>query len=267
MRMKNSFAVTLATLVVLASAARTEDNMDAVRSAFEKRTFTGTAGKELRYRLLKPEGYESASEKTYPLVIFLHGAGERGDDNEKQLVHGAKEFAKPETRQKHPCFVIAPQCPAGTSWAKIDRRGNDLAVVPSTEPTETMGLVMELIDAINKEFRIDPKRIYLTGLSMGGFGTWDLLARQPERFAAAIPICGGGLEENAPALAKLPLWVFHGAVDPVVKPQLSRRMVEALWKAGGHPGYTEYPGVAHDSWTATYRDPYVLEWLFRQHRN
>jgi predicted peptidase len=262
--MKSTTAAALAALVALAPAARAEDDMAKKTGAFEKRTFIDPSGKKLLYRLLKPEGYDPAGKDVYPLVIFLHGAGERGDDNEAQLKHGAREFATPENRKKHPCFVVAPQCPKDKSWANIERKGTNLAVLSGKAPSEPMALVLQLMDALPGEFRIDPKRVYVTGLSMGGFGTWDVLARRSERVAAAVPVCGGGLAEAVPSFAKVPIWVFHGAVDPVVKPQMSRQMVEALWKAGAHPGYTEYPGVAHDSWTMTYHDPDVLAWLFKQ---
>ncbi len=260
-------AITTAALAVLlpaASSSRAEDFPPSLKAEFEKRTFTGSSGKELRYRLLKPQGYDPAGTASFPLVIFLHGIGERGVDNEAQLKHGVPEFAKPAVRQQHPCFVVAPQCPPKQLWALIDRKGSELIVNSPKDPTEPTGLVLELLDALPKEFRIDPKRVYLTGLSMGGFGTWDLLARQPDRFAAAIPICGGGLESAAPAFAKVPLWVFHGTLDPLVNPAHSRRMVEAVRKAGGRPGFTEYPGVRHDSWTMTYRNPDVIDWLFAQ---
>jgi predicted peptidase len=265
--MKTTITATLAALVVLATGARANDNPTNITGEFEKRTFTGSNGKELHYRFLKPEGYDPSATTAYPLVVFLHGIGERGDNNEAQLLHGVKEFAKPETRKKHPCFVVAPQCPLTKTWAHIERKGNDLVVTCPKDPTEPTGLVLELMDALPGEFHIDPRRLYVTGLSMGGFGTWDILARRPDRLAAAIPVCGGGVVDMAPAFAKTPLWVFHGAIDPLVKPDHSRRMVAAVRQAGGKPGYTEYPGVGHDAWTMTYRDPDVLDWLFAQKRN
>jgi predicted peptidase len=260
-------ATMTAVLTVLVAAAASADEGAMAKKyggQFEKRTYTDSAGKKLLYRLLKPAEYDASSSMAYPLVVFLHGAGERGDDNEAQLVHGAPEFATPEMRKKHPCFVIAPQCPKNQSWAKVDRKAGDLVATLPAEPTEPMRLVLEVMDSISKEFHIDPKRVYITGLSMGGFGTWDILARHPERVTAAVPVCGGGVEDTAQNFAKTPIWVFHGGSDPVVKPELSRRMVEAIRKAGGKPGYSEYPGVGHDSWTITYHNPDVLDWLFAQ---
>jgi predicted peptidase len=260
--MKTTTAAVLAALVALAAGA--SDDMSKKTGDFEKRTFKGASGKVLNYRLLKPAGYDPAGTAAYPLVIFLHGAGERGDDNELQLAEGVMEFATPETRKKHPAFVIAPQCPQRKSWGTIRKIDGHLTLLKTDEPTESTGLTLELADALAKEFRIDPKRLYLTGLSMGGFGTWDILSRHPDRFAAAIPICGGGREDSAASFAKTPIWVFHGAVDPEVEVELSRKMVAALRKAGGKPGYTEYPDVGHESWIPTYHNPDVLDWLFAQ---
>jgi predicted peptidase len=130
-----------------------------------------------------------------------------------------------------------------------------------------MRLLLELIPALRKEYGIDPKRIYVTGLSMGGFGTWDLIARKPDWFAAAAPVCGGADEATAATISKIPVWAFHGDQDGAVKPSRSRNMVEALKKAGGEPKYTEYKGVGHDSWNPAYKDPELMKWLFRQKRD
>lgn len=248
--------VSFAVVAVLVSVPAMSGAADA--PALEKKTFTDPAGKTLPYRLLKPESYDP--KQKYPLVIFLHGAGERGNNNEAQLVHGVPEFAKPENRQKYPCFLIAPQCPRGDRWADWDAKQQ------TSKPLEPLRLVSELIDQVQKEYSIDPNRIYVTGLSMGGYGTWDLIERYPDRFAAAVPICGGGDPSKAATIAKLPIWAFHGGKDPVVKPELSRTMVEALKKAGGQPKYTEYPDVAHDSWVPAYREPEMFAWLFAQKR-
>src|SRR5262249_46123074 len=154
-----------------------------------------------------------------------------GEDNTAQLKHGVVNFASAENRKKYPCFLIAPQCPKAQFWSG-----------------RNTGMVLDLIAALRKEFSIDEKPIYLTGLSMGGHGTWSLLAQKPELFAAGIPICGGGAETDAETLAKIPIWAFHGDKDTAVKVERSRNMIEAIKKAGGKPKYTEYPGVGHDSW-------------------
>lgn len=217
----------------------------------EAREFKG-----LKYRLFKPE----AVEGKIPLVLFLHGAGERGDDNAAQTKHGVKAFVARQAMNPH--VLVAPQCPKGKKWNDVDWHAPTHKTPEA--PSEPMALVMELLDVLPKELPIDPKRIYVTGLSMGGYGTWDLLTRRPELFAAAAPICGGGDETSAAKIAKIPQWIFHGDKDGVVKPERSRNMVEALKKAGGEPRYTEYPGVGHDSWTPAYKDPALFEWLFSQ---
>ncbi|HEX3150678.1 MAG TPA: prolyl oligopeptidase family serine peptidase [Gemmataceae bacterium] len=217
-------------------------------------------GKKLPYRLLKPLGSEG--DVKFPLVIFLHGAGERGSDNEKQLVHGVPQFASEENRKKHPCFLIAPQCPDGKKWVEVDWSA-DSHTMPK-EPGEVGRLTLGLIEKAMKELPIDAKRVYITGLSMGGYGTWDVLARRPDLFAAAAPVCGGADEATAATIKDIPIWVFHGAKDTAVKPARSRNMVAALEKAGGKPKYTEYPDVGHNSWDSAYRDPEFFKWLFAQ---
>ena len=211
----------------------------------------------LPYRLLKPE---SSGTQKLPLVIFLHGAGERGIDNEAQIKHIAAVFGNRDNRKNYPCYVLAPQCPENLWWAAHDRNGNKQAI--RANPTRPMELVIKLIAEMEKFSAVDPTRIYVTGLSMGGYGTWDLLARFPNRFAAAVPVCGGGVPETAAAFSHVPIWAFHGALDRVVPPRQSRMMVTALQDAGGSPGYTEYPDTGHDSWTLAYADPYLLPWMF-----
>lgn len=218
-------------------------------SLYQPHTFRSSTDAELKYQLLSPAAAAEPGEQKFPLVLFLHGAGERGADNQAQLKHGTSNFAKADVREKFPCYVAAPQCGTGKWW-------NTQADV-----------LVELIADLQKNHRIDPDRIYVTGLSMGGFGTWELLAQKPQLFAAAAPICGGGDPSKAAGYASVPIWVFHGDKDTVVRPELSRAMVDALKKAGGSPKYTEYPGVGHDSWTATYSDPAFMEWMFAQKRN
>lgn len=231
---------------------------------YEARVYKNEKGEALNYRLMVPKDYSPSGTEKYPLVLFLHGAGERGDDNTKQLVHGTKEFATDTNRQKFPCFVIAPQCPDGKKWTEVDWSA-DTHKQPEEESI-SLKLTRELMASLEKEFRIDTKRRYVTGLSMGGYGTWDMISRTPDLFAAAIPICGGADETQAERLTKLPIWVFHGDKDTVVKPERSRRMIEAIKKAGGDPKYTEYPDVDHDSWSRTYSDPNVIAWLFAQRK-
>jgi predicted peptidase len=245
-------------LLLLTRSAEAKDDLP-----LEKHIYRDADGKELPYRLLKP--LHAVEGKKYPLVIFLHGAGERGSDNEKQLIHGVPQFATKEAREKYPCFLIAPQCPAGQRWVEVDWSA-DSHTQPK-EPGEAGRLTLELIDHAMKEMPIDPKRVYLTGLSMGGYGTWDLLARRPDLFAAAAPVCGGADEATAGKIKDVPVWAFHGAKDTAVKPARSRNMIAALEKAGGKPKYTEYPDVGHNSWDNAYKDPKFYEWLFGQKKN
>jgi predicted peptidase len=235
---------------------------------FEAREFTGADGNVLRYRLLKPlddgknagETGEVDAKKKYPLVLFLHGAGERGDDNLRQLVHGGRNFADEAMRRRYSAFVVAPQCPADKTWAPFRLGGR------SDEPQAPLQLSFELLEALQKEFPIDANRIYGMGLSMGGYGTWDILRRKPDLLAAAVPICGGASPDGVAAFHSTPIWVFHGDADPAVSVDLSRNMVKALQEAGGRPIYTEYPGVGHDSWTQTFDNRLMWDWLFAQHK-
>ena len=228
----------------------------------EGRLFRDAQGRSLPYRLFKPEG--AAAGRKLPLVLFLHGAGERGDDNQAQLKHGVATFVKPESQAAFPCFVVAPQCAGNDKWADVE--WGALSHRQAEKPTESMRRVLELVPALLKEFPVDPKRLYVTGLSMGGYGTWDLVLRQPALWAAAVPVCGGADDSKAALIAKIPVWVFHGGNDGVVKTARSRSIVEALKGAGGSPKYTEYPGVGHDSWNKAYAEPELLPWLFAQKR-
>ncbi len=235
---------------------------DAWEDAYEKKNYEDVDGRRLPYRLLKPEKVEPG--KKYPLVLFLHGKGERGSDNEKQLAHGLCEFARPENRRKHPCFVIAPQCPPDDRWVLTEHRERLHRM--AEKPTDAIRLVLELFDRSVEEMPVDKSRIYVTGLSMGGFATWDIICRRPNFFAAAMPICGGGDATQASKLIGLPIWAFHGGSDSVVPPLCTSDMVEAIQCAGGSPKMTIYSGVGHDSWTQTYADPKALDWLFSQRK-
>lgn len=216
----------------------------------------------LLYRQLSPD-YNTS--RKFPLVIFLHGSGERGNDNEAQLKWGATNFADEKTMMIYPAYVIAPQCPQDEQWAnfRLDKEGK---MPVQTDPTTPMRLVIELIREMKATLPIDSNRIYITGLSMGAFGTFDALARYPDLFAAAVPVCGGGDTSKATIFAHVPIWIFHGAEDPAVDATLSLQMADALTKAGAHPGLTIYPEVGHFSWLGAYADPHMMEWMFRQHK-
>lgn len=251
-------------LCLFASAPGPVRAQDDVTPGFEARTYRDAGGKTLLYRLFIPKGYDAA--KRYPLVVALHGAGERGDDNKAQIRFASRlPWATPASQEKNPCFILAPQCPANDKWINVDRWDTPVYRQPE-QPTEPLRLVMELIPALQKEFSIDAGRIYASGLSMGGYGTWELINRRPDLFAAAAPVCGGADETFAERVKQVPLWVFHGGKDTVVLPVQSRRMVEAVRKAGGTVKYTEYPEAGHNSWDPAYAEPSFLDWFFAQRK-
>lgn len=225
---------------------------------FTRQNFTAASGDSILYRFLIPDGNDS--NKKYPLVILLHGIGERGDNNESQLVHGAKAFATPEARKNYPAFVMVPQCPKGKSWSPFRTRNPKLG----SKPTKTMDLLLGAVQDIMKNYNIDPDRLYVTGLSMGGFGVFDIMMRHPDMVAAAAVVCGGGDTAFVSQIKDIPLWMFHGANDNIVDPSFSHTMIDALEQQGGTPRYTEYPGVSHDSWNNAYAETELLPWLFSQ---
>ncbi len=197
-----------------------------------------------RYLLYLPEGYAGDSRK-WPLLLFLHGRGEWGRDLEKVKVHGPPKLIA--AGKSFPFIVVSPQSPEGEWW--------------STE------MLNGLLDEMVRNYRVDEDRIYVTGLSMGGFGTWALAQRYPHRFAAIAPICGGGNPAEACAINHLPVWVFHGAKDTVVPLEYSQTMVKALERCGGKVKFTVYPEAGHDAWTETYENPELYEWLLAQKRD
>lgn len=203
----------------------------------------GESKPRLLYRVLEP----TDASQPQPLLLFLHGAGERGNDNKSQLIGLPSQLVESRWRKLFSGFVLAPQCPAGESW------------------TSNLDAVDRLLEEWRNDPRVDRRRVYVTGLSMGGYGTWALAARRPEWFAAAVPICGGGDTAAADKLVDVPVWAVHGLEDKSVPPKASREMIEAIRAAGGAPQLSELSGVGHDSWTQSYRDPDgVLAWMFRQ---
>jgi predicted peptidase len=220
-------------------------------------------GDTLNYRMLFPD---ADTLRKYPLVIFLHGSGERGSDNEAQLKWGVQNFATDKNMVEHPALVIAPQCPNGISWSNVKRTPNSTTMELQPTPSKPMQLLIELIKQTISKMPVDTNRIYITGLSMGGYGTFDAIERYPDLFAAAVPVCGGGDISKAATIAHIPMWIFHGAEDPAVNTANSIEMNAALMKAGAHPGLTIYPETGHFSWLAAYSDEHMMEWLFRQHK-
>lgn len=232
-------------------------------SRFSYEQYHNQKGDTLKYRFLFPD-YDTL--RKFPLVIFLHGSGERGNDNEAQLKWGVENFATDRAMSMYPAFVIAPQCPVNQGWSNFAGYSNNETTVFSPDPSPAMALLRELIQQTIKNYKVDTNRIYITGLSMGGFGTYDAIERYPHLFAAAVPVCGGGDVSKAATIAHIPIWIFHGAEDAAVSPLYSLRMLDALTKAGAHPGFTQYPETGHFSWLAAYSDPLMMEWLFRQHK-
>lgn len=235
---------------------------------FQKEIFVSKSD-TLPYNILVPVSFSKSFVNTseylqnnnkYPLIIFLHGSGERGTDNEIQINHINDLFTDSSNREKYPAFVVAPQCPpdkrrAESDWRKFTNYKN------SSTPSE---LTIELINELSKKYPIDNRRVYITGLSMGGAGTWDLICRYPGKFAAAVPICGFGNTRKAGVLKSTPIWAFHGSDDKVVKVNYSRDMVNAVKKQNEIIKYTEYKGVGHDSWVKAYKEKDLLDWLFKQ---
>lgn len=249
-------------LVILFFSAQV---LQAQSSRFNSQQYIDADGDTLNYRVSYPD---FSGSQSYPLVIFLHGGGERGNDNESQLKWGVQNLVTDHAMMTHKAIVLAPQSPEDSRWSNFEGQfredGEPLRL--ADEPSKPLKMTMEVVDQIIENFNVDTDRIYITGLSMGGFGTWDAIARWPERFAAAVPVCGGGDPSTAGAIVNIPIWATHGADDPTVPPEMSRQMIEALQAAGGQPGYTEYPGVGHFSWLQTYEDDYLISWLFSQRK-
>lgn len=241
------------------TSAKGEEN---VLENYEKLEFKTPDGQVLRYRWYFPSELQTGEK--VPLLIFLHGAGERGEDNEKTLVHGARDFVSEKLQSLQKCAVLIPQCPEGQQWVNVPW-SDDAHTIPK-EPSDALKLVKRLMDDLCESKPIDKQRIYLTGLSMGGFGAWDLVSRYPNHFAAVVAICGGGDsdEKVVQKIKHVPIWVFHGDADQAVKVQRSRDMVSALKAVGGQPKYTEYPDTGHNSWTESYANPELYRWLVSQ---
>ena len=238
------------------NASETVTNAVAATAA---RTYVGRTGESLNYRIYAPEKIEAG--RHYPLVLFLHGAGERGDDNARQL-HWGWTIVSYMKSKGIDAYLIAPQCPKGKQW--VDTPWGLLAHKMPDSPSEPMSLVIELLEKTIKDLPVDASRVYVTGLSMGGYGTWDIVQRRPELFAAAMPVCGGGDSSLAWKIRDVPIWTFHGDKDDAVPVVRSRQMVSALWQCDGNIRYREYPGIGHGCWIPTYADRQVLDWFFSQ---
>lgn len=224
--------------------------------AFQEKIYRAPDGDSIRYLLFVPDGYNP--KKSYPVILWLHGRSARGNNLETLLSWGEEYgplfFARPENQKKYPCFILAPQCPPDQLWAG-----------PWGEPaSRPLRLIVKLLKDLRSRYRTDSRRLYVVGVSMGGFGTWDIIGRYPKTFAAAMPMCGGGDPSKTRRLRRVAIWAFHGAKDEAVPPSRSREMVEAARKSGAKVKYSEYKGVGHDVWEPAFAEPNFLSWLFAQ---
>ncbi len=235
------FILLLLLLPMAPLLSQSPDSTILLRESFARPVIIQAEGE---YLLYLPPGYDS-TDAAWPLVLFLHGSGERGSDLSLVMRHGPPRRILEGGR--FPFILVAPQCPAGEQWS-----------VPQ---------LSALLDHIEAHYRVDPDRIHLTGLSMGGFAVWNLAYAEPRRFASLAPVCGTGLVANAAAVRHIPVWLFHGEDDDLVPVGPTRRMEKALRELGADVRCTIYPGVGHDSWTATYANPGLYQWMLNQRRH
>lgn len=235
------------------------------QSQFTQKSFVSNKGDTVLYQQLQPSTIDDNTK--YPLVLFLHGAGERGNDNMSQLQHGANMFTNPVNLEKHPTFALFPQCPTNSFWAPINNNGiKDNNFFPYNPPmTPILEDVKELLDTFIDNNPVDPNRIYIMGLSMGGMGTFDMVCNYPDLFAAAIPICGGVNTNRLKEMdTSTKFRIFHGDADAVVPVAFSRETYTTLKDKGVEVEYIEFPGINHDSWTSAFNRDDFMEWLFSQ---
>lgn len=234
-------------------------------SKFKKESFANGID-TLKYRILYPENFDAS--KKYPIVLFLHGRGESGNDNEKQLTHGAKLFLTTNFRNNFPSIVVFPQCAENSYWAnvKIEEVSNKrfFTFIKGGKPTKAMNLLVKFTNQFLKKNFVDQNKIYVGGLSMGGMGTLEILRRKPNTFAAAFSICGGDHIANAKKYQNIPLWLFHGGLDDVVSPQFSYSVYNTLKNLGKEPKFTIYLKDNHNSWDSAFAEPTLFTWLFSQ---
>ena len=252
-------------LLMFGPAVKAQDDY----SLFLRREFSVRGGKILPYRILYPMSYNPSVK--YPVVLFLHGAGERGNDNSAQLKYGAKLFLNEEYRKKYPCFVIFPQCPLDDFWSSVKIDGKTDPVTfefdYSIQETEALSSAIALLKQIITEESAEKTRVYIAGLSMGGMGTFEAVYRNPELFATAMPICGGGDAKRYDRnLTGIYFWVFHGDQDQSVPVKYSRDMVDRLKELKLDYLYSEYPGVKHNSWDYAFAEKEFIPWMFKHKR-
>ncbi len=270
MMMKNNFhtchalivRVLRISLVLISVPILIQDLSAQETGEYLERSYIQT-GDTLLYRIMYPRHFDES--QPYPVVLFLHGRGESGKDNRAQLVHGAKLFR--DSIEQYPAIVIFPQCPYDDYWARLDQdaytqKNRQFIFDQEAEPGVSMRLVMSLMDSLKQLPYIDQSRLYVAGLSMGGMGTWDILWRQRDTYAAAISICGAGPRQLSEIYAETPVWLFHGAKDDVVSPKYSIGLTRGIQQKGGKAKLTLYPDANHNSWDPAFSDPRFLSWLF-----
>ena len=263
--MKRHLLLIMCALCALAATAQTKIDA-ACRAKYAKMYFTDSLGTVLPYRFLAPERAEGdTSSQKYPVLLFLHGAGERGGDNEVQLTYIDTVFAAAKFRREHPCYVIVPQCAENFRWCETDWT-RTYHTMPK-EISKYLHAANSLLDSVAALPDADTTRLYVTGMSMGGYGTWDIITRYPNKFAAAMPLCGGADEKEARKLVNIPIRTFHGTIDKAVPVCRSRNITNAIRSQGGKLiEYTEYPKMGHFIWNKVYNDYANFEWLFGQKR-
>ena len=235
---------------------------ESIVAKFESRTHKGAWA--MPYRLFRPN-----AAGRLPLVVYLHGSGGSGNDNQKQMglgnIFGTRVWALPDNQKTFPCYVVAPQTDRGWLHYGPPAAGDSVArLIPGLG--DGARVAFDVIDALRREFPIDDQRIYVTGQSMGGGGTWHMTAHRPRFFAAAVICCGSPSSESAAASASTPVWNFHGDADKTVPVSVSRDRISALRKAGAHPLHTEYAGVGHNAWEWAYTEPALMKWMFSRRR-
>jgi predicted peptidase len=247
----------LVLLIAMVSAPSTSIANDGDIDGFVAREYQSSTGQKLSYRLFVPRPAKRYEE--LPLILYLHGKGGAGTDNHKQIsggnALGPHLWIEPDVQERHPAFVLAPQIPESSTWHTT-----------SDKPSPYVAALLELLDELRSELRIDARRVYVVGQSLGGYGAWDFIARYPGVFAAAVPLCGGGDAKRILSARNVAVWAFHGAKDTTVLVSRSREMVAALRTVNSSVRYTEYPNVGHDVWTHAFRERDLPEWMFAQRR-
>jgi len=250
-------------LLLLLSFGMTSPAFSQWQNLFKKEVFI-TKSDSLPYRILYPKNFDTTKE--YPVVFFLHGSGQRGNDNEKQLVHFVNYFASDSIRSIFEFIAVLPQCATGDYWGTVNRReisgGLEFDFLPNEKQGKSGESFVKLVYELKKKSYISNDKLYLTGMSMGGIGTMDILYRNPDLFKAALVICGGGNPNYVQNFAtKVPIWFFHGDKDNVVKTESAYQLVEAIRKAGGEPKMTIYEGIGHNVWDFVPKEKGILDWL------